>query len=233
MPPARATAASSSSVFVPLRSPFGRFLSRRGRALSSLASVVAASVQRAPSGHPPLANGPFFTAMSTNEVNMTSLDPPTPIEGARAVDASPPRRRVRRSRRMRLSGRRGREGLGLANVILCIYIYDLTTYVSSHDRRRWMRARDDGRTDDATRRRGPRWRRRSRWRRAGDGRWWRLEAFVGRRRARGRRSSARSAWEDDSTVRHRRRVSGGGRVVDVAGWRSRGRRRRRRNRTRS
>ena len=119
MPPARATAASSSSVFVPLRSPFGRFLSRRGRALSSLASVVAASVQRAPSGHPPLANGPFFTAMSTNEVNMTSLDPPTPIEGARAVDASPPRRRVRRSRRMRLSSRRGRDGLGLANGILC------------------------------------------------------------------------------------------------------------------
>jgi len=106
----------SSSLFA-LRSG----ASSRGEvALSRLSRASSRrSVQRAPSGHPPLANGPFFTAMSTNEVNMTSLDPPTPIEGARAVDASPPRRRVRRSRRMRLSGRRGRDGLGLANVILC------------------------------------------------------------------------------------------------------------------
>lgn len=110
----------SSSLFVPVPSPFLRLSSPRGRS-SRLPSSVLAVVQRAVGcRHPPLANGPFFTAMSTNEVNMTPLEPPTPTEGARAVDGSSRRRRVRRSSRTRLSDRRGRAGLGLQFIILCV-----------------------------------------------------------------------------------------------------------------
>lgn len=152
----------SSSLFVPVPSPFVCFCSPRGRS-SRLPSSVLAVVQRAVGcRHPPLANGPFFTAMSTNEVNMTPLEPPTPTEGASAVDGSSRRRRVRALESTRLSGRRGRAGLGLHSNILCVKVHYRGIYVLCHDARPGA--------GDATLRRGPRGRRCARCRRAGDGR---------------------------------------------------------------